>query len=175
MLHRPNREFVCEECKVNKATFHSVKIINGMRAEKHLCTSCQSGAAVLEPTSQSAFADFFSNFSSLVKNVEHPLKRGSKTCGNCGITMNEVLNSGLLGCSVCYDTFIEVLMPMIQKVQAGNSHKGKNPEGKKSLGYKELEFVRLKKELGLALEVENYEEAAKIHAALKALEGGKKS
>jgi len=168
---------VCDECNIKEATFHSLKIINGIKSEKHLCPSCQSKQASRVSAAKN-LAQIFSSFNAISgaggANVSIP-KRELKSCKNCGIGITEVLKEGFLGCPDCYETFLEVLLPMIAKVQNGTAHKGKSPYAAKKKSSAELEIEHLKQEIKLAALEERYEDAAALQAKIKSLlEGGSK-
>lgn len=50
-----------------------------------------------------------------------------KVCKHCGYNYQDFLNSGLLGCPRCYESFSRELMPSIQKLHSGLYHTGKQP------------------------------------------------
>jgi len=165
---------ICDECNQKEATFHSMKIINGIKSEKHLCAGCQSKQANRVSTVKN-LAELFSSFnalsgSALAGAIATP-KREIKTCKNCGIAITQVLKDGFLGCPVCYDTFLEVLLPMIAKVQNGTYHKGKSPHSAKQKTAKELELEHLRGELAVAVEEERYEDAGALQAKIRNLIG----
>jgi len=167
---------ICDECNHNAAAFHSIKIINGLKFERHLCAKCQSESSQRENLPQ-GLSGLFSNFSSLAGATPNPPSRRTiKTCPKCSITMPEVLKTGFLGCPHCYDTFTDVLMPMIQKVQNSTFHKGKTPNTRGAHKHTPaMEIARLKAELARAVGLENYEEAAAIKATLTELTEGERN
>jgi len=170
---------ICDECNQKEATFHSLKIINGIKSEKHLCASCQSSQAT-KATGVKSLAELFSSFNALSGGVGGMLNKASpkreiKSCSNCGIVLTQVLKEGLLGCPTCYDTFIEILLPMIGKVQNGTVHKGKTPLLAKAKSSKELEIEHLRGELAVAVDEERYEDAGLIQAKIKALLKGERA
>ena len=164
---------ICDGCNQNEATFHSIKIINGMKSERHLCVRCQSNFAAPEAAVSPVpgLAGLFSNFAAFSGQLDAP-RREVKTCPGCGVTSAEALKSGFLGCARCYGAFGEILLPLIQKVQSGTLHKGKNPQTDGAAGFiAENEYERLRTELAAAVEAENYEEAAILQSKLRALRG----
>ena len=166
---------ICDECKSENATLHTLNIVNGIKSERHLCAKCQAKLEAREAP-MGGLAGLFSSFAdfsgALLEQERKREVREVKSCPLCSISIGEVLKRGFLGCPRCYDAFIEMLMPMIQKVQSGTMHRGKSPGGIRMPRTNDGEILRLKKELANVVAVENYEEAALIQAKLRILEGG---
>ena len=84
------------------------------------------------------------------------------------MSYNDFLETGKIGCSVCYDTFRSQLEPVLRRIHGSSTHTGKIPH--RSGGNLELkhEMMQLKENLKAAVEHEEYEKAAvyrdKIHA-----------
>lgn len=76
----------------------------------------------------------------------------------CGLTLQELIGGVRLGCANCYNTFRNVLVPIMESVQAGSKHIGKVPKNN-------IEW--LKKRLVSLIKEEKYEEAAIISAKIK--------
>jgi protein arginine kinase activator len=51
-----------------------------------------------------------------------------KKCPVCGMTKQEISNSGKLGCAECYITFIDDLRPLLRKIHGNCLHHGSVPE-----------------------------------------------
>lgn len=160
---------LCDDCKKNEAVYHSIKIINGIKTERHLCAGCQgkaqAGQKPLLPGS--AFSGFPGMLSDLAQRGGAP--RGDKACTVCGTSGRQFLESGFLGCDRCYTELAEVLLPVIQRMQNGARHKGKTPRlyGGKPRPGEELE--RLKRELEKAVAAENFEEAMVLRDRIRVL------
>ena len=78
--------------------------------------------------------------------------------------------SGRLGCSQCYETFAEGLLPLLRSMHKGEQHVGKCPTrmaGNETL----LEQLKLlKQDLENAIKAENFETAAKLRDQIRKLE-----
>ena len=48
-------------------------------------------------------------------------------CGVCGTSIDQIMNSGYVGCSTCFRIFRNELNSLIQSVQGNNKHVGKVP------------------------------------------------
>lgn len=152
---------LCDACKKREAVFHTVQQVNGLRAEVHLCAHCHrmlAGEGISDLTG-TLFSDFAMMFGE--RNVTR------KVCKKCGTTEEEFLSTGYLGCERCYETFSAVTMPRIAQMQQGTRHIGKRPV--KQEQSPEDEYNRLSAELKKAVEIEDYERAARIQAQLRAL------
>lgn len=69
---------LCDACKKNEATYHTIKQFNGIKTETHLCADCRRK---LVSAGKSDFANaFFSDFSS-VFGAAAAKKRVCRTCG----------------------------------------------------------------------------------------------
>ena len=165
---------LCDNCKNEKASFHSARSVNGIMKERNLCASCQAKAFPFG-TQMGSFYDVFADFTNFSSPLEPVIKKEIKKCSNCSRTILEVEKSGTLGCPNCYEAFSENLMPMILRVQNSTIHKGKSPNGQQISSATNLEIARLKKELAQAVDDEMFDEASRIKSKIIALERGFKT
>ena len=162
---------LCDECGINNATVEFVSIINGKKIERHLCPACahKIGADSFMPFS---WGDVFPTVGSF-----NP--RRETACSVCGSTLADISRTGLIGCAQCYQDLRDGILPIISRVQTRVKHAGRTPshyEAKKipetaSAPESESEEARLTRELNDAVAKEEYERAAKLRDALKALRG----
>ena len=143
---------LCEKCKSNQAVYHTVSVINGAKEERHLCAQCAK-----------EYNGFISPFSSLINYGGNINTKSRLSCGVCGLSYDEFLETGMLGCDKCYESFRARLPEVINKVQAGN---------KKHISAAKPEKVNgnspsLKEQLKRAIEAEDYEEAARIRDIIR--------
>jgi len=160
---------ICDSCKNQEAQYHSIKIKNGVKTERHLCGKCQSKASY-RATIEKGLTELLSGYPTFISDVVIPKKKEIKVCANCGTTSKEILANAVIGCALCYETFMQILLPMIEKVQDGTHHTGKMPDYSniKKLSFEE-EISRLKKELAVAVREERFEDAVLIKARLNSL------
>lgn len=129
----------CQQCSVNEATVHEVRIKDGKRHEKHLCESCAKAEGVA-PGEQAhvSVTDLLTQYitaqtqaaSDAAAGVAVPVAptRGSTVCAGCQTTYNQFRQSGLLGCPECYATFEAQLGPLLARAhEGGTHHTGKTP------------------------------------------------
>ena len=77
----------------------------------------------------------------------------------------------VLGCPYDYEFFEKSLDPIIEKSQGGNTtHCGKVPSKLPSDSKKQVDIVKLNKQLDSAVKNENYEAAAKLRDQIKKLQ-----
>ena len=95
-------------------------------------------------------------------------------CPVCGIHWSQFKQGGLMGCPHDYEQFGSKLGPLLKRAQEGaTEHVGKVPAKKKTpQGDRQVMMLRLKRELQQAVDVENYEQAAKLRDLLRQLEQG---
>lgn len=166
---------LCDKCGKRPATVHYQQVINGQATEQHLCGQC---AAV------------FGGFGTLDLNqlfaygVEPQAATGAVACPICGMTLADFKASGRLGCSRCYQAFAGAINPVIRRCHGDVRHRGKikrplkftpgtdellaPPQGR--LADKMYEKLALQKQLAELIELEKFEEAAKVRDQLRAVE-----
>ncbi|MCL2861076.1 MAG: UvrB/UvrC motif-containing protein [Firmicutes bacterium] len=153
---------------MNKATYHTIKKVNGQTTQKHLCGLCH------EKMSVGMFGDIASIFSGFKNFLGTPSKNTRNVCSHCGTTSDEFLQSGFLGCAKCYSDMQDLILPIIQQVQGSLGHVEDAPVSRSVLETDDFpqlnEYQRLKRELEYAIKEENYEEAAVLRDKIKEIE-----
>jgi hypothetical protein len=89
------------------------------------------------------------------------------TCPACGIKYMEFRAEGRLGCPQDYEVFRLGLEPLLQRIHRGVRHVGKKPKRGPRHAAHQAELVNLHRELQAAVEVEAYEEAARLRDLLR--------
>jgi protein arginine kinase activator len=165
---------ICEKCKVNDATVHIVKMINGNKQEMRLCEKCANDITDIPFGENFQMVDGFT-FQNLLSGLVDYMNNNTKdkavkesSCDNCGMAYSEFKKTGLLGCSKCYEAFSSTIKPVVKRVQGDVEHLGKIPTkaGKEIIEKKRL--LKLKEELQNAILAEEYERAAVIRDEIKA-------
>ena len=117
----------------------------------------------------SLFGGIFEDFPMLFNEVK------DITCKSCGLSFDDIVNNGRLGCPDCYDTFESRLDPILKRMQGEIPEKKvnvKKPVAKKAKEPKkdeESKIEKLEKDLKEAVKEERYEDAAKIRDEIKKL------
>ena len=92
------------------------------------------------------------------------------SCSVCELTQTQFKKTGRLGCSACYDLFIEELIPMLRNMHPSLVHVGKAPRHFVQ-EQKEKESIQLlQKQLQKAIAEEEYENAAQLRDKILALQ-----
>ncbi|MEA5085481.1 MAG: UvrB/UvrC motif-containing protein [Lachnospiraceae bacterium] len=161
---------LCEKCKKNQATIHMTQVINGDVKEIYLCPEC---AANEEYSTKFSFHNMFQELFNLAASpteVFGGFNASGLKCPVCGQTYEEFKKLGKLGCVSCYSAFSQTLDHTLKSIHGSNEHKGKIPQksGGKMLAKREKE--NLKRQLAVAIEKEEYEEAAKIRDRIRNIE-----
>lgn len=141
---------LCDKCKKNSATYFSTVNINGNVTETHLCAECASEVNTFN------FNSFFGNS----KLDDFGFDNNNLTC-KCGYTLSDYIETGLLGCGNCYNTFKDYLVKNLTKFQYGVNHIGKTPADL-SENTTENKIRMLELKLKQAVLEENYEEASEL-------------
>ena len=123
------------------------------------------------PFSGLDFASLLSNLSSVFYDGSFKISN-TKCCKFCRTSIKDVARSGWLGCENCYKTFYSELLPFIKKVQHSVKHVGKRPAEHKTkidnLSTKD-KLNDLKEKLKIAIEKQEFEQAAILRDEIKAL------
>lgn len=161
---------LCDDCKNKEANVHVTKIINGKKEEKNLCEDCAK---------KNEKANFENNFSmpnfltSLLEgNLEFNMNyKEDKRCPQCNATYEDYKRTGRLGCGACYETFSDMLVPLIRKIQGSTKHGGKIPKKSGAAIRLKNKLKASKAKLQQLIMQEEFEEAAKIRDEIRTLEG----
>ena len=183
----------CQICHVRQATVHFTNIINNQKVEMDLCEQCANEKGQLGfafPISINGLIagllgfdindgingnESNSSIDNNNTNIKNPyLRTTQKTlqCEKCGMTIDEFLKVGKLGCSNCYIAFEEKLNPLIRRLQGSIEHNGKIPGKLSKKASITKEITKLKDLLNKAIEREEYEKAAELRDQIKSMEVG---
>ncbi|MEE8169358.1 MAG: UvrB/UvrC motif-containing protein [Phycisphaerae bacterium] len=158
----------CQRCKNAVATVHLTEIDRGEKQEKHLCERCaaEEGIKVQQhPASVNELLTQFVLQQSGAQQISH------LACEPCGCTFAEFRKIGVLGCPACYDALEKALVPLLERAHGGNArHIGKAPRRREGQTPDPAhEIARLRHELALAVEREDFERAAEVRDNLKTM------
>ena len=162
---------VCDICKQQQATVHLTEIVNDQMTELHLCEACanQKGSQV---ESHFGLADLLSGLADTGKSQDVEEETSTKSCPNCGMTYEDFRKVGRLGCSECYTTFKRSLASLLKRIHGAPHHLGKAPARlvKPSTPKTKSELSDLKRRLERAIEMEEFEEAARLRDHIREME-----
>ena len=115
------------------------------------------------------FSNFgLGNFMGL-SHAGYPL-HSSKRCPNCGATLEEIRQTGLVGCAKCYETFAPELSGTIERIHGASAHVGKIPSTSRTAVQLEGRISELKTRLAKAVADQNFEQAAVLRDQIRDLE-----
>ena len=160
---------VCDACKQQQATVHLTEIVNDQMTELHLCEACanQKGAQV---ESHFGLADLLAGLADVAKTQEVEGEVSGKTCPSCGMTYEDFRKVGRLGCAECYPTFKRNLVSLLKRIHGSPHHLGKSPARLVKPAKAKLELAEMKSRLERAIEMEEFEDAARLRDQIRQLE-----
>lgn len=167
---------ICNLCGVNDATIHMTEIQNHQMMEIHLCEACAQEKGT-EFKTHFNIKELFSGFGdpSLLGALTEKVKI-APTCPQCGLTYDELSKTGRLGCSVCYQSFDQVVSSLIRRVQRAVHHTGKVPRRMRGQGPKKertspaQDLLLLQQRLKQCIQNEKFEEAAQLRDEIQRFE-----
>ncbi len=177
---------LCDNCKKREANVRYSENINGVKKELHLCEECSQNLGITDHLNfnmgldiPSIFGGIFEDFAGFSEPDFMPLLNEIRDtrCETCGMSFDDILNNGRLGCQDCYTTFENRLDPILKRMQGSNRHVGrlgKIQNNKPQISKKETKepqendkLQKLENELKQAIKEERYEEAAKLRDEIK--------
>lgn len=172
---------ICEICKMRQADIYYTEIVDGVKNEHYICSSC---AKDLDFGQMLNFFDNDKNIKELISGVFNLDSFSEKDneykriiCPSCNTSYDEFIKDSRFGCKDCYEVFSILISDNIRHLQGADIHKGKKIKSKKSLqngienmsGKEENNIDRLQYMLNMAIEAEDYSAAAKYRDAIKAI------
>ena len=160
----------CRRCS-KPATLHITEIRDGDVQELHLCESCAQDY-LSNPETSDAGEEIDGLAAKLgeaagdqdLEQLDHLI------CPNCGISFREFRNQGRLGCPHDYIAFEEELIPLLENIHGETQHCGKIPKRAPDASQRQYRLIKLRNDLRLAVEDEQYENAAGLRDEIQRLE-----
>ena len=120
---------VCQVCRVKEPSVMIDAAAAGGRIRTYLCASCAYREEKLLNWGETGVS--LSRLAAAVaENQARRAGADSRTgCPVCGVTLDEVVADGLLGCGHCYARFKEEVASSIRLTQGSSQHLGKSPFG----------------------------------------------
>ncbi|MCR5149766.1 MAG: UvrB/UvrC motif-containing protein [Clostridiales bacterium] len=164
---------LCQNCGKKEATTHIKQIFGGEMSENHLCRDCAShlGYGDMLPGFGLNISQLLSGFAG---DFDLPAPaRETLRCPKCGASFGEIVSTGNVGCSECYHTFYERLLPIIEQTHGKSRHTPSHSSPvKEKEKTKEEKIAALRLEMSSAVSREDFETAAALRDQIKTLEGG---
>ncbi|MFQ5462097.1 MAG: UvrB/UvrC motif-containing protein [Phycisphaerae bacterium] len=159
---------VCQNCQQARATVHITDTMP-KKSERHLCERCaeKEGIIVKQHATTHAILQEFLKAKTVLGGGE------SISCDRCGMSFREFQSTGQLGCPHDYEVFRPLLATLIERAHNGaTQHIGKMPARVGEALRQKTGLARLRKDLRLAVEAEDYERAARLRDEIRILEAG---
>jgi protein arginine kinase activator len=159
----------CEICGLKDAVIHISQIQQDLVHELHICEDCAQEKGLLrEEDSELPIANLLSG---LLEGKDVPGSFEVKeSCPSCGMKASEFRKQGKLGCPECFVAFEKDIRVIISQMAARPRHAGKLP---RALAHDQPDNGAqdgIREELRLAVEREDYEQAAQLRDKLRELE-----
>jgi protein arginine kinase activator len=171
---------ICERCNKKKAAVIYRENINGRIKALRLCGECTE---ILEQAGE------LEDVSAAVAGIPFPIApdeegsaplpflgfsrdsaEGGVRCPRCDALAQDVISTGRMGCAVCYTVFGRELSDVLCATHGGGEHRGRISAGFRARLRKAERLAEMKKQLKEAVASENYESAAGLRDAIRALE-----
>ncbi len=159
---------LCDICGKTQATVHLTEIIDEQMTELHLCEGCaKKKGAQMEK--HFGLSDLLAGLADIGEQAEVDIDSKLK-CPKCGLSYYDFKKSGRFGCGDCYKAFKKNLLPLLKRIHGSTQHIGKTtmPKSHVAKGVPS-QLQQLKAKLHRAIEMEEFEEAAKIRDKIKEL------
>ena len=159
---------LCDLCGKNPATVHLTEIIDDQMKELHLCEDCaREKSAQMEQ--QFGLSDLLAGLTEFEKPAKE-LETEKLKCAACGLSYADFKKIGRVGCSECYVSFRKFLGPLLKRIHGSNYHAGKSPAKLARVVKTKVDLGELRFKLQKAIEMEAFEEAARIRDQIRDLE-----
>ncbi|MCL1878685.1 MAG: UvrB/UvrC motif-containing protein [Defluviitaleaceae bacterium] len=177
---------LCQKCQTNQASVHMQQFMHGQKVELHLCQEC--AFKIDNPEMLVSLENIFKGFLDQLTAQHFPqgampsgaaagatdkikAKRSPvKACARCGMTFHKFKTGGRLGCDVCYKSFKTEVEVLLKNVQGSTRHEGKYPRRMGAGIFNKRQVTDLRDKLKKAIELEDFENAARIRDEIRALE-----
>ncbi len=111
-----------------------------------------------------------------IKKIDNKIKENAKNkesnnkiCSNCGMSVSEIIRTGKIGCSQCYEDFKTQITEILNQTQGSSEHRGKVPKKYEGLIIVRNKIDKKEEELKNLITSEDYENAALIRDEIKEL------
>lgn len=161
---------VCDSCRERDAVVHLTQIVDGTVAQVHLCERCAADKGV-----ETTVAAPKTPLAGLLQSVQQQLvasQADQVRCAFCQSTYKDFRATGRLGCARCYGTFEASLRDLLRRVHGSTRHAGRRYQPPAPEAMQRVSTVlELREQLRRAIELEQFEQAAKLRDALREVGG----
>jgi protein arginine kinase activator len=167
---------ICQECGEAPAVVVLLRIDDGEVVHARLCQQCAEDMAAHGDGGSWVLAMPSSAEGLGVREVREESEQASvqqsepQVCGVCGTTLSDIKETGMVGCSICYEVFSDYLRAQLSEDgHELTAHLGKTPAQGSEADKVQREVLRLQHMLRELVEFERYEEAASVRDRLAEL------
>lgn len=159
---------LCEECKVNEASYTISVQMDEEVTIRHLCGECMEkmNASMVSGNIKSLLSSILS---AITGNDKPDAPKEDVICPRCGTSLSRFTKTGRLGCPGCYEAFREQLQPMLQQIHGHVQHAGRRPLCSPTAQRSRTRQDSLTRQMAQAVAIEDFETAAQIRDQLRAL------
>ena len=159
---------LCEECKVNEASYTLSVMVGDEVTTRHLCGDCMAKMN-MNIASGNIKSLLSSILSAITGNDTPEEKQAEVVCPRCRTTLSQFTKTGRLGCPACYEAFHEQLQPMLLHIHGRVQHAGRRPLHTEVAQRTRTQREELERQMEQAVAVEDFETAAALRDRLRAL------
>ncbi|MBN2542301.1 UvrB/UvrC motif-containing protein [bacterium] len=164
---------MCEKCGKEFASITVVQVIGGKKKKFRVCESCAMKvgleeqmrvADIKEKEKKRQIKQNESKMYDLVSKMSREESRERKmVCTTCGMSYFDFKRELKFGCPDCYEAFKTKIAPIIHKIHGAYKH----VEHEEQLETSGAMLPELKTRLKIAIEDEDFEEAARLRDLIK--------
>lgn len=159
---------LCEECKVNEASYTISVMVGGEVTTRHLCADCM--AKVNMDLASGNIKGLLSSILSAITGNDTKEEAGEEiVCDRCHTTFSQFTRTGRLGCPKCYEAFRQQLQPMLLQIHGRVQHAGRQPIRDVEEQRKRSCQEELTRQMEQAVALEDFETAAQLRDRLRAM------
>lgn len=148
----------CDVCGRREAKAVITMIVAGKNTVRRVCPQC---------VKKLQRGDAYATQMAVLGTMSAP--ETELTCARCGRTSEELRRTGHVGCAACYQAFEPLLTPLFARLNGAPQHQ-EEQKPETETDEKTLRISRLREEMFAAVNAEEYERAAQLRDALRALE-----
>lgn len=166
---------LCQQCQQREAVVHLTKIVGETVTTQHLCARCaaEQGIATEPEALQAPMGALL---------VEMASERAGAApdalviCPGCGATLDDIRNTGRVGCATCWSTFDLPLRALVRRLNGSVRHVGEmyhapGDDTEDPTRALRRERERLRSALRQAVALEQFEDAARLRDQLREIGG----
>ena len=156
---------LCQKCGQKQATTYFQQTVNGQTTTMHLCDDCAAKMGLTASLSPFDLGNFFSGFFQMP--AVQPQLHAQRSCDKCGATFDEIVQTGLMGCDRCYQTFAQELRPTLENLHGKVEHVGKISSSAGTEFKTKQEIAQLTQQMNQAVNNQENEKAASLRDQIK--------